>query len=224
MLLGMPSERSPIPSGLVQALVEIGRSEGFEELTRIRAAYPDEFNTCRFRTDWVAVAGLLDDESLVALIKSLTVAEGNRLGFIGGSVSPVIWTFRTLSRRSPHGYAPLVDWIRQHTDNQYLPFGSPRHHGARTWDEYEQLNRQYAAQRRQAEDTLRREAKSRRVAQATSRLFGALRRRDTKAVSALLAKGADIHTVNEHGQTAAQYARSLGLESLLAEQIDGTES
>ncbi len=49
----------------------------------------------------------------------------------------------------------------------------------------------------------------------THKLFGALRRHDEKAVIALLSQGADIHASNEQGQTAFEYARSLGLQHLM---------
>ena len=57
-----------------------------------------------------------------------------------------------------------------------------------------------------AEIDIRREQK-RKV--AGHNLFGAIRRNDIKAVSALLAKGADLSVKNQEGQTPTEYARSL---------------
>jgi hypothetical protein len=40
-------------------------------------------------------------------------------------------------------------------------------------------------------------------------------RRDEKAIAALLKRGADIHAINEDGQTAIEIAHALGVSRLL---------
>lgn len=45
-------------------------------------------------------------------------------------------------------------------------------------------------------------------------MFGALRRRDYTAISALLNQGADIYYKNNDGLSIVEYAKQLGLENL----------
>ena len=165
---------------------------------------------------WYAVAASLDDAQLIACIKALTVLE--RLpSFSAGSVSPVIWLFRKLSERSHEDLTSVIDWVLTHTDNPYSPFGSDNL-GAQSLQELHALSARAAERaeaRHTAEEDRRREAKVRKAAEATHKMFGALRRHDEKAVIALLSHGADVHASNEQGQTAFEYARSLGLQYLL---------
>lgn len=161
---------------------------------------------------WYEVAVSLDDAQLIACIKALTVLE--RLpNFGAGSVSPVIWLFRKLSERSHDDLTPVIDWVLSHTDNPYLPFGS-HNLGAHSLVELHALSEraaEHAKARHIADENRQREAKAHKVAEATHKLFGALRRHDEKAVIALLSQGADIHALNEQGQTAFEYARPLGI-------------
>ena len=85
--------------------------------------------------DWEAVAARLDEDQLVALIKGLVTAE-NVLHWCGGSVSAVIWTYRSLSQRTDRATSDeLADWILKRTGNPYLPFGS-QNFSARSLAEY----------------------------------------------------------------------------------------
>ena len=165
---------------------------------------------------WYEVAASLDDAQLIACIKALTALE--RLpNFKAGSVSPVIWLFRKLSERSRDDLTPVIDWVLAHTENPYLPFGS-NNLGAQSLEELHALSAcaaERAEARYAAEENRQREAKSRKAAEATHKLFGALCRHDEKAVVFLLSQGADIYALNEQGQTAFEYARSLGLQHLM---------
>ena len=158
------------------------------------------------------------DHDLAALIKTLTVLEERLPEFRAGSVSPVIWLFRRLSDRSPADLTPLVDWVLAHTQNPYLPFGTSNF-GARSSAELvtrSALSAERAARRRADEANRQLQAERCRATAATRKLFGALRRRDERAIAALLAQGADVRVENEHGQTALEFARSVGLRHLLA--------
>ena len=204
---------------LIQHLVEIGESQRFEDGEKIPSLFPSARSGSFMRLaphSWYAVAASLDNAQLIACIKALTVLE--RLpNFSAGSVSPVIWLFRKLSERSHDDLTPIIDWVLTHTDNPYLPFGA-HNLGAQSLEELHALSAR-AAKRTEARHTVeenrQREAKVRKAAEATHKLFGALRRHDEKAVVALLSQGADIHASNEQGQTAFEYARSLGLQHLM---------
>lgn len=205
---------------LIQRLIEIGESERFEDGENISSLCSSARSGAFMRLapqSWYAVAASLDDPQLIACIKALTVLE--RLpNFSAGSVSPVIWLFRKLSERSHNDLTSVIDWVLTQTENAYLPFGS-HNLGARSLEELHALSARAAERaenRHTAEEHRQREAKGRKAAQATHKLFGALRRHDEKAVVALLSQGADIHASNEKGQTAFEYAQSLGLQHLMA--------
>lgn len=74
---------------------------------------------------------------------------------------------------------------------------------------------EHTKKRNSSKENRQREVKARKSVDATHKLFGALHRHDEKAVLALLAQGADIHASNDQGQTASEYARSLGLQHLM---------
>lgn len=206
---------------LIRHLVEVGQTDQFDSCDELPVRYPASSSGTFMRLapeSWYEVAASLTDHDLAALIKTLTVLEERLPEFRAGSVSPVIWLFRRLSDRSPADLTPLVDWVLAHTENPYLPFG--------TWNFDAKSSAELAARsalsrerrtRGRADEANRQlEAERRRSAAATRKLFGALRRRDDRAIAALLAQGADIRAENEHGQTALDFAQSVGLRHLLA--------
>ncbi len=210
---------SELSQDLIRYLVELGASERFEDGERIPPHLPSARSGSFMRLAphaWYAVAASLDDAQLIACIKALTALE--RLpNFHAGSASPVIWLFRRLSERSQDDLTSVIDWVLSHTDNPYLPFGS-HNFGARSMEELQALSAcsaERAKARHTAEEDRQQKAQARKAAEATHRLFGALRRHDEKAVAALLSQGADIHALNEQGQTAIEYARDLGLLHLV---------
>jgi hypothetical protein len=213
-----------IPPDLIEHLISIGRSEEFGRLDRIAADFPTEYRGgfMRLRPDpWIQVANGLDEESLTCLIKSLTVLE-KLPDFKAGSVSPVIWLFRCLPH--PDHQAELVDWVMSHTENPYVPFGRSNH-GAKCLTDYQQSSTQIEDHRRatqKAEIDRQTSARKRKAEQASGNLFAALRRKDEKAIRALLARGADPASKNEAGQSIRPFAGSLGLDYLL--DTDGTDS
>lgn len=162
---------------------------------------------------WAQAANALSDEELSALIKSLTRLEGHP-GFSAGSVSPVIWLFRRLADAGDH--LQLVNWVLSNTENEYLPFGSPNH-GAKSFDEYKEACCHVIASRAargRAERNRQAEAKKSKAAEASRRLFGAIHRKDDKAITALLRRGADPGVLDPEGQSALQLAQSAGLGHL----------
>ncbi len=211
-----------IPIGLIDHLIEIGRQEAFEDLEQIGMVFPAASQGAFMRlcsNPWDQIAQDLSEESLICLIKSLTVLE-QQSNFKAGSVAPVIWLYRHV----PNGREriDLIDWILSHTKNDYLPFGSSNH-GAKSFEELRLLSEQVAHRtqaRQDSEIERRRDAKARKQKEASQRLFGAIRRRDIKAIDSLLARGADCNVVNELGQTAFQCAESSGLGHLFAAASD----
>jgi hypothetical protein len=74
------------------------------------------------KVDWRQAAEGLDSEQIVALAKLFTLAE--RLpGWEAGARSPVIPLAAVLKARGDYP-DDLTAWIKGHTDNRFLPYGS----------------------------------------------------------------------------------------------------
>lgn len=204
---------------IVPLLVELGRTADRSVLADTRLP-----NACDFGVlwqQWGHVVSGWEAAQVADLIKGLTYFE--RMfdrGF--GSVPPVANLF--------HIFASMVDvvernrfadWVLANTVNDYSPFGTDNH-GARSLEDLAKKTalrcsgKQVTAAREQARFE---DARVRRSMQATDRLTNALRRKDAKAVSALLAKGADPDAVGRSGQTARELARDLGVDGMLPVDI-----
>lgn len=71
---------------------------------------------------WLAAAENLVDDDLLHLIRFFAVAE-NLPGWEAGARSPVIPLARTLRRRGVRLDRELLQWLREVSDNRYLPYG-----------------------------------------------------------------------------------------------------
>lgn len=71
---------------------------------------------------WQAAQALGDGE-IEALIRFFTLAEMQLPGWEGGKKSPVIYLVRIMKERGTFT-GTLRRWIKAHTDNRYLPYGS----------------------------------------------------------------------------------------------------
>ena len=72
---------------------------------------------------WAPLLTAFDSATLIALVRFFTLAEQQLPGWEAGRTSPAIACAREL--RGRHDYpAELTAWIRQHSDNRFLPYGS----------------------------------------------------------------------------------------------------
>ncbi len=156
--------------------------------------------------EWEELGHVLNQNELKYLIRGIihfSIAGGHS----GGSVSPVIPLFRAYAERFPLHEPELCHWITENRKNDYEPFGTWDHGGARTLAEFHShqvwKNRD-RNKRIQVEMDRQKVFKETRIerekAEATENLWNAVRRGDVTAVEALLAKGADWKSiVNEKG-------------------------
>ena len=79
--------------------------------------------TVRLRPEAWRPAAALDDQQVIRLVRLYTLAEGRFPEGKAGSASPVIALCRLLRRRSAWP-ADLTAWIKAHSDNKFLPYGS----------------------------------------------------------------------------------------------------
>lgn len=73
---------------------------------------------------WEAAVSALSDTDIYHLIRFFTVAEMRLQGWTAGDKSPVIWLNKTLKARGKPLSKEQIQWIKQHTRNRFLPYGS----------------------------------------------------------------------------------------------------
>ncbi len=100
----------------------------------------------------------------------------------------------------------MADWILRNTDNDWVPFSN---YGTHSLEEYHKRYREWEEileASHKAEEVRQTEAKTRKAQRATHNLFGAIGRKDMKAILALLSLGADAYSPDSFGKTAIAYA------------------
>ena len=204
-----------IPSRFLQRLIAIGELNDFASLRELFVEYPPDRvgHFMRQHADfWHSLTDSLSESEHESLIRAITVAERDYPAFGGGSVSGVIWAFLRLQHRTQSSLEVLADWILAHTDNPYVPFGTSNH-SARSLSELRAFQRQAAAARvarASAENERHSAAVARKGDKATHDIFAAIRRKDTKAIQALLLRGARLDVPDNTGKTAMACALALG--------------
>ena len=79
--------------------------------------------TVRLRPEAWQTAAALDEQQVIRLVRLYTLAEERFPEWKAGSASPVIALCRLLRRRGAWP-ADLTAWIKAHSDNKFLPYGS----------------------------------------------------------------------------------------------------
>ncbi|NNC55905.1 MAG: hypothetical protein HKO07_09320 [Pseudomonadales bacterium] len=74
-------------------------------------------------TSWETALENYNNAQLLALIRFFTLAEMQLPGWQAGEKSPVIAINRLLKGRGHKLEKPLLQWIRQNSDNRFLPNG-----------------------------------------------------------------------------------------------------
>ena len=72
---------------------------------------------------WATFAENVDEKMIVKWIKVLCLCEERFFGFECGPRSPVIFLARELRKRGRYP-KDLTLWIRNHSSNKFLPYGS----------------------------------------------------------------------------------------------------
>ncbi len=73
--------------------------------------------------DWKTPLSTLSDPELVALVRFFALAEVELPGWEAGKRSPAIACARELRARGSYP-AELTRWLRKHSSNRFLPYGS----------------------------------------------------------------------------------------------------
>ncbi len=114
-----------IETETLERLIALSRDDRLQELER--ALHGDESQRLSglMRIDhaaWLEAAADLPDEDLLHLIRFFAVAE-NLPGWEAGAQSPVIPLARTLRKRGGKLSKDLLLWLREVSDNRFLPYG-----------------------------------------------------------------------------------------------------
>jgi glycerol-3-phosphate O-acyltransferase len=81
------------------------------------------FSMHAVRDTWLQAADALSNDKLVHLMKALAIAEMNIPGCSVAEKSPVIYLNRLLKQRGDSLMREDLLWIKQHSNNRFLPNG-----------------------------------------------------------------------------------------------------
>lgn len=76
-------------------------------------------------SQWQPVLEPLETDTLINLVRFFTLAEQRWAGWEAGDKNPAIWICKVLKPRGAFPDAELTRWIKDHTDNRFLPYGNP---------------------------------------------------------------------------------------------------
>lgn len=109
----------------LRRFVQLARDGGLEDLPR--ALTSDELSKgaglMKLEQEAWQVAEELPDDEIELLVRFFTRAEMELPGWEGGRRSPVVWLVKILRARD--AFTPeLRRWIKENSDNRFLPYGS----------------------------------------------------------------------------------------------------
>lgn len=73
---------------------------------------------------WSEHLTTLESSDLKALCRFFTLAEDQWPDWFGGDRNPVIWICKELKSRGEFPDKDLTAWIKQHSQNRFLPYGN----------------------------------------------------------------------------------------------------
>lgn len=76
------------------------------------------------QASWQDILSSFTSEQLKQLCRFFTLAEKNWSDWFGGDKNPVIWFCKELKLRGDFPDKDLTMWIKQNTDNRFLPYGN----------------------------------------------------------------------------------------------------
>lgn len=115
-----------IEAETMQAFIAYSRNDQLAQIDQLLAADQQQILSGLMqleREQWMQFAKTLEDEEIIHLIRFFTVAE-QLPGWQSGDKSPVIGLAKTLRQRGKKLERELLLWIREHSDNRFLPYGS----------------------------------------------------------------------------------------------------
>ena len=110
---------------LLERLIAFSRNKELAQLEQLLTADEKQLLAGLMQVDharWRAAAEPLSAEDVLHLIRFFAVAE-NLPGWEAGDKSPVIHLAKVLRRRGVRLQKDLLQWLREVSDNRFLPYG-----------------------------------------------------------------------------------------------------
>lgn len=107
--------------------VEISQREQLDRIAEILDAEQQQLHAELMtlpQKAWEEACDILSDADIYHLIRFFTVAEMQLPGWEAADKSPVIWLNKILKARGKPLSKQQIQWIKQHTRNRFLPYGS----------------------------------------------------------------------------------------------------
>lgn len=76
------------------------------------------------KAQWAPVTDHFSADELKSLCRFFTLAETHWADWFGGDKNPVIWLCKALKKRGEFPDKELTQWIKQHSENRFLPYGN----------------------------------------------------------------------------------------------------
>lgn len=125
--LQQSSDGAAIAAETLMRFIDISQREQLDDIGEIFDAEQQQLHVGLMtlpRKAWEEAAGTLSDTDIYHLIRFFTVAEMQLPGWEAGDKSPVIWLNKMLKARGKPLSKDQIQWIKQHTRNRFLPYGS----------------------------------------------------------------------------------------------------
>jgi hypothetical protein len=116
------SEKTSIPNEALLAAIALMNSdfpsEAPEDIKPLQAFAKSN------QKIWQETLSDFSPDDIRALCRFFTLAEANWTDWFGGDKNPVIWLCKILKKRGEFPDKELTAWIKQNTDNRFLPYGN----------------------------------------------------------------------------------------------------
>jgi hypothetical protein len=121
-----PNAPQDISKEMLTTFIQLSENDQLEQLN---ANLSEEFvqkNSFIMKlagTRWAVPCETLSNTEIEHLIRFFTIAEMQLSGWEAGDKSPVIALIKLLKAREAFPEKTFIRWIKQNTDNRYLPYG-----------------------------------------------------------------------------------------------------
>lgn len=130
MSLGTWTPKTTTPQQPDRNTLKQAASLGLSDASLFPAQAPDGLGELQTwmkqpRLHWQPILEPLETETLIDLVRFFTLAEQRWSGWEAGDKNPAIWVCKVLKPRGAFPDTELTRWIKDHTDNRFLPYGNP---------------------------------------------------------------------------------------------------
>ncbi|MEZ5503215.1 MAG: hypothetical protein R3E50_11460 [Halioglobus sp.] len=123
--IAAPDTAPLLDRALLQRLIDLDHEDSLAHLEQQLSEQDKQRLAALMKIDhaaWHSATETLPDADLIHLIRFFAVAE-NLPGWQAGAHSPVIPLAKLLRQRGVRLDKPLLQWLREVSDNRYLPYG-----------------------------------------------------------------------------------------------------